>query len=62
MLNVISANSVPQSVFRLIISALLLVLSASRVMVGLPLFVSQSINSIYFGPWSILVEDDIQTL
>lgn len=46
MLNVISANSVPQSVFSLIISALLLVLSASSVMVGLPFFVSQSIQCI----------------
>lgn len=41
MLNVISDNSVPLSVFRLIVSALLLVLSASSVMVGLPFSVNQ---------------------
>lgn len=44
MLNLISANSVLLSIFRLIISALLLVLSASSVKVGLPAFVNQSVQ------------------
>ena len=41
MLNGISASSVPQRVFRLNINALLLVMSASSVMVGLPFFVNK---------------------
>ena len=53
MLNVISANSVPLSIFRLIISALLLVSSASSVMVGLPVFVNQSVQFLF----RLLVKD-----
>lgn len=50
MLDVIWPNSAPLSVFVLIISALLLVLSASSVTVGLLLSVSQF--SLFFEPFT----------
>lgn len=57
MLNVVSDNSVAQSVFRLIICALLLVLSASSAMVGLSFTVKKSDGFIldlglqYYSTW-----------
>lgn len=56
MLNVMSDNGAPQSLCRLITGLEGLKCDSALT------FLCQSISSIYFGTWSVLVEDQIQTV